>query len=460
VKALQNGGVEIHRAEKPFMADGREYGAGSYVIRTDQPASAYAKTLLEEQRYPDIPDTPGGSAKRPYDVITHHLPLFMGVRCDRIKTSFEARLELLDRIELPKGHVVGGSGSSFAFHCTSNASALAANLLLREGLPVWRSEHGWALGDQVYVPGTYIVEGEEAAVRRVAEQAHVQIRRIEPNGALHRRSLAAPRVGVYRSWLTGFAACDEGWLRFVLENYGFGFETLRNRDLQERELQAQFDVIVVPQHLPGDLMYGQDPYAFAGATPHQRNRALADGSEDDVLGDYPEEYARGIGERGMAGLLAFVKAGGSLVMLDTSSDAAIRYLHLPVTNVLEGVKDAEFYNPGSIMRLLVRPEHPLGYGFEREALSLFVNSPAFEVHGDAEVVARYPLQNQLISGWMQGDAHVAGKAALVDVPLGKGRVLLFGFRPHFRAQMRATYRFLFNALFYAALGDRVAAPPA
>ena len=150
----------------------------------------------------------------------------------------------------------------------------------------------------------------------------------------------------------------------------------------------------------------------------------------------------------------FVEEGGTLVALDAACEAIIKGLWLPVRNTLEGIDRKEFYCPGSLLRIIVDPAQPLGWGLRREETAVFINSPAFEVTGGGgTIVARYPPSDPNLSGWILGAKQLAGKGALVEVPLGAGRVVLIGFRAQFRAQARGTYKVLFNAIFRGGLAS-------
>ena len=72
-------------------------------------------------------------------------------------------------------------------------------------------------------------------------------------------------------------------------------------------------------------------------------------------------------------------------------------------------------------------------------------------------MVRYPESSILLSGWIGGEGVIANKAAVVDVPVGRGRVILLGFGVQRRAQPHATFKLLFNALYYAAFPEEPAA---
>ena len=427
LQTLRKGDVEIHRAFQPFTADGVDYPKGSHVIFTGQPFGRYAKTLLERQDYPNLRQYPGGPPKPPYDITAHSLPLQMGVESVEIATAFEAQLEEVPCIDPPRGGL-RGSGDAYVLDPRVNASSLAVNRMLRHGAVV--SRYAGTASDTGITPGAFIVTGIGAQeIEEIAAASHVSVGTIAQSSIRERlHQIRLPRVGLYRSYRPN--GIDEGWTRFVFGQYDFDFQTVRSQDIRQGELSEQFDVIVLPQQSARDILDGNS------------------------ASDYPADYAGGIGEIGAARLRQFVHRGGTLVTLDSACELAIKYLYLPVTNVIEGVKSDEFYNPGSLLRLILDPQHPVAYGYDREAAAMFVNSPAFDAEsngGSARVVGRYPLSNQLLAGWMLGAEHIRGRAALVDVRVGNGKVILFGFRPQFRAQARGTYRLLFNALYWSTI---------
>jgi hypothetical protein len=427
IEVLIGGGVEVERATAPFMAEGVEFPAETFVVRIGQPAGRFAKTLLEVQHYPSNPLFPGGPFKPPYDITSHTLPLQMGVDAVRVETGFSFRSTQLVEAPCIRGELLSlESPEQFLIGPEANNSVLLVNRLLARGADVARCEQGLSAQGRRFPSGTFLVENLSGEVlAEFAAECGVNIYGAPPGLNPPRRLLRAPRIGVYRSWRSN--AIDEGWTRFVLERYEFGYQSVRDADVKRGDLSERFDVILLPQQSARDILEGNSP------------------------AEYPAEFTGGIGEVGASNLRRFVEAGGTLIALDSACDLAIRQLYLPVTNVLDGVRSETFSAPGSLLRILIDADHPIGWGFEREAAAMFVSSPAFEVRAGAQTVAQYPLTNQLLSGWLHGADQIAGRAAIVDVAVGFGKVILIGFRPQFRAQARGTYRILFNSLYYSAL---------
>jgi glutamine amidotransferase-like uncharacterized protein len=169
----------------------------------------------------------------------------------------------------------------------------------------------------------------------------------------------------------------------------------------------------------------------------------------------PDEYTGGIGAEGVANLKKFVEAGGTLVFLNRASNFGIEQFKLPVTDVTRGANRKDFYIPGSILRTELDTAHPIAKGLPKESIAWFEDSPAFEIKTDPlaltnnfKIIARYPTNPKdiLLSGWALGAERLAGKAALVEFTVGKGKIVLFGFRPQYRGQSLATFPLLFNAI--------------
>jgi len=231
------------------------------------------------------------------------------------------------------------------------------------------------------------------------------------------------RVALYRSW-TG--SMDEGWTRWLFDTFNVPYTSLRDAEVRAGSLRARYDVIMLPSMRLREIVEG-------------RGRETA-----------PAEFTGGITEAGVANLRRFVEEGGTLVCWDDSTELAIKSFNLPVRNVLEGLRPSEFYCPGSVLRVEVETSDPLARGLSPRLDAYFVNSAAFDVTDTARarVVARYAARSEdvLRSGWLLGAERLAGRAALVEATLGRGRVVLFGFRPQHRGQTWGTFPLIFNAV--------------
>jgi hypothetical protein len=426
LSVLRTGGVEVRRARAPFEALGQSFPAGTHVVLMAQPASAFAKTVLERQSYPDLRRSPSDAPQKPYDTTAHTLPLLMGVDV-RAAGVFTADLVIAEDTPVAPGRVEGKGRFLALGHATGDMVALGR--LLRRGVSVrWATE---AFGDRGrrFEAGSLLVPATARdALEPMARELGVVARGVDtaPPALVVRR----PRLGLYQSWRP---AADEGWTRFVFErDLGVDYETLHDADVRRGGLARRFDVVLLPDQAAKEIVEGNAP------------------------GSLPDEYTGGLGEEGVASLKAFVEAGGTLVTLNGASRLPIEDFGLGVSDALpkrpsqSAAQDPDaVYAPGAILRVTIDPREPLAHGLGSAAAIWFEESPAFEAKRGT-VVARYADDSPLLSGWLLDGERLAGKAALVVAPLGTGRVVLFGFRPQYRAQSWGTYVALLNAIYLSA----------
>ena len=358
LRILQRGQVSI---DAPQNGAGLKIGKqtfpeGTKLVRMDQPYGAFAKALLEVQRYPDLRDA-NGHPIAPYDVTAQTLPLLMGVTVHAVKAPFRST-PYKNTFSLTEGVVS----------------------LFKTGFVV---------------------------------------------NALYRSSVPSQ---------------DEGWTRWIFDSKSIPYGVLTEKDLRAHA-----------------TVYKQSP----GVTVKYRRIVIPDQSARTLLEGYragtmPPEYTGGLGPEGVKALREFVESGGTVVFLNRASNFAIEQFKLPLRNVVAGLARTEFYVPGSILRIELDTAHPIANRMPEKTIAWAEDSPVFEVTdvpgasvppSAVKVVAWYPTnQNPLLSGWLLGAERIKGKAALVDVKLGQGHVILFGFRPQYRAQSLATYPLFFNAL--------------
>lgn len=445
LEILQFGGVEIHRAKEDFIADGKFYRAGSFVVLLAQPYKAYAWALLEKQKYPDLRQYPGGPPVPPYDNAGWTLPLQMGVACDEIKNPFSVEMEKIEKIPLPSPSQPPAS-SFLALDSRSNASYAVVFSLLKANAEVFRSREKLSVSGFDLAPGSFIVKNSsevQKALPALLEKWHLQVHGLEDITTIPKSQLKNPRVGLYQSWR---ANMDEGWTRYIFDDLGIPYTILHNGDFKSTKkekvnLKAKFDVIVFADENPDIIKTGKPSPSSEFARFLRAN--------------YPPEYEGGIEKEGIEALKSFVAEGGILVTLNSACGLAIKDLEVPARNALEGVDRTKFFCPTSILKVLVDNTTPIGYGLPEETAVMFVRSLALDTwvppaEWDRKVVAVYPEENILLSGWLLGEDQIARKAAVVDTQYRKGRIILIGIRCQHRAQSHGAYKFLLNGLLYPA----------
>ncbi|MCW5941891.1 MAG: hypothetical protein KIS66_06650 [Fimbriimonadaceae bacterium] len=423
VEKLRITGVEVHRLTR----EAGGFPAGSFVVRCDQPFRPHVLDMFEPQDHPNDFQYPGGPPIRPYDNAGYTLAYQMGVAFQRVLEPLDLPLEPVTGLAYVKPSAPGGA-RALVGRAEQNDSFAMANRAFSLGLTVKRD-----------ADGTWIAEGNEQQVRELANALN--------SGAFDVRStpfeggtpVAKPRVGL---WDRYGGSMESGWLCYTLEQFAFDFTVVYAPDLDAGDLRSRFDVLVFPS--------GAIPAGARGG-PAERQ------AEDETI---PETYRRRMGamtaERTIPKLREFVEQGGRLLAIGSSALNVARLLDLPVESALverdesgrtRPLPNTRFYIPGSVLRMrLVRD--PLTLGMPEEADAMFDGSPSFRVRegSSARVVAFYDTDKPLRSGWAWGQEVLKDTAAVVDAPLGRGRVVLYGPEIAFRGQPHGTFKLLFNGI--------------
>ncbi len=429
-------GIDVEQLTQDATHAGVTYPRGTWIVPMNQPFGELVRQLFEVQVYPDLREYPGGPPEQPYDAAGWTLPYQMDVRVIEAQAPLEASFRGAMRpvqgdpgaarddptapfasnpvaagIAAPPGRITG-AGARVALDPAQNNSFRVINRVLAQGGTV-RFDPG--------AGGRYVVDGvAAAAAERWVQELGVRAERTGATGLANART----RVALYQPWR---ASMDEGWTRWLFDQYGFGYTTITNADVQAAALRDRFDVIVLASDSPDLLLNGYAP------------------------GSVPPRYEGGIGGAGVRALDTFVQEGGTLLCLSQSSDFAVQQLHLPVQDVVRGLPRQDFFASGSILEVITDPAHQVMAGMPERAKVFFDDSPAFTTLEGFEgaALAKYaPEGSPLLSGYLLGEKHLQGYAAALDVKHGRGHVVLLGFRPQWRGQPVGTFRVLFNAVLF------------
>jgi len=472
VRRLAFGGLRIYQLAAAATVGGDTLAEGTWVIPTDQEFAAMAREVLDVQKYPDLRQYPGGPPERPYDAAGWSLPLQMGVRvvatdaplADEVRrtmrlvgtipdskvkpTPYEAALRSdaapFDSVPglgfnsdpnaaaiLPPAGRLTGTGPILVIDPAQNNAYRALNRAWEQGAKVQAS------ADASGSPVRYAIMGLSDSAQNDLVQSLAL--RAERTLSAPGRAVRRPRLGLFQPW-TG--SMDEGWTRWLLEQYGFSYLLVHPDDFKS-PLTDKIDVLIIADDARVPI---------AGAASGGRGPSTGSGQAGGGGRAVRPEYAYQLTPSDLQGFERFVRSGGTLVCLSNASGFAIQQFKLPVRNVVAGLRPEEFFLRGSIVEVTTDPSHPVMAGMTERAAVFVDGSPVFETTDgfQGSVIARYAeTGSPLLSGYLIGEKYLQGKAAALDVELGDGHVVLLGFRPTWRGQPFGTFRVLFNAALFA-----------
>ena len=445
VNTLLKNGVDVHRATAAFSVGGRNYEAGAYVVKTDQAFRPHVMDMFEPQQHPNDFPYPGGPPTPPYDNAGWTLAYQMGIEFDRILDGFDGPFEMIEGLAvIPPGRVMASaSAAGYAFDHRNNNSFLVLNRLLAQGSDVY-----WLLevpgGTDLTEGAFYVPSGQVTgnALETLAAETGVSFQAIaSPMGGTLR--MRRPRVGL---WDQYGGSMPSGWTRMIMEDFGFDFEVVYPPELTEGNLRDRFDVLVFED--------GAIPAPSDGASERRRGPPLDPASISESLRGRLSVTA----DATVPAILEFARAGGTVIAVGSSSVLGY-YAGLPMSNHLvengRPLTGEEYYTPGSVHSLKLEQVSPVTHGLGERLDVLISHSPLFRLESgwEAQGVKRigwFDTDRPLRSGWAWGQERMQNGTALIEAPIGEGKLFLFSPKITFRSQSHAAFPLLFNGIFYGS----------
>ena len=439
INALREVGIKVQRATREFEVQGRKYPAGSFIVMGNQSFRPHVMDMFEPQDHPDNIPYAGAAPTPPYDHAGWTLAFQMGVEFDRILDGFTGPFEPVTdwNVKPPAAKVTTtASAAGYVISHQLVDSFVALNRLLAAKEEVyWLPNGSWYVAAR---PST------RAVLEKVATELGVGAEAAADKPPAAARRLRQPRVGL---WDQYGGSMDSGWARWILEQYQFSFEKVFPPMLDAGNLNAKYDVLV--------FVEGGIP--AVGATG---------GGNQPAAADIPEQYRSLLGrmsaDRTIPEIRRFVENGGTVITIGAASTNLAQHFKLPVADHLsengKPLPESKFYAPGSVLTARVDVTHPIAHGMKERTDVFFDNSPVFRLDAAAAAqgikpIAWFDTAAPLKSGWAWGQSYLQNGVAVIEAPIGKGRVLLFGPEIIKRAQPHGTFKFLFNGIFYAVAGS-------
>ncbi|MEM0103804.1 MAG: M14 family metallopeptidase [Candidatus Methanomethylicia archaeon] len=439
--------VEVHVAKKPFKVGNKIYPAGTYVIFTSQPKRSFVKYVLEKTEYPDNEWTRArdGTPIRPYDVASYTIPDYMGVNVDIVEEKLDGEFELIGDVVYPS-IPIEPSKFGYLMDCRFNDTFAAVNVLLASGFKVYRVLKDVNVSSGIILPvGSFYIPVQENVwdkLNEVSKEFHIPVYSLTSELNVDIVEIKPARIGIYQRYYGG--NMDEGWTRWLLEHFRFPVQVVMDNDIKSGELTKKIDVLIFADDSTA-IILGESKEAVEKALTERFKRPV-------FLPPIPPEYMSGIKKDGVEKVREFVVNGGTILTFNNACEFAIETLKLKLNNVAKNLDPKTFFCPGSVLKVNVDITHPLCYGMPRSSKVFFYDSPIIEIlptfySEQYEAPVTYPERDIKSSGWLIGESYLSRKPALIVAKEGKGKAILYAFRPQFRAQTHATFKLIFNALY-------------
>jgi hypothetical protein len=448
---LIKNGVEVQRATSDFQVAGKRYPAGSLVIKTAQAYRPHVLDMFEPQDHPDDFAYPGGPPIPPYDATGWTLAFQMGVQFDRIQEGFDGPFTAVaDLLTPPAGTIHSGPGELQGFllsHEVNNAFTGVYRLVARGRTVLWLKEE-FRAGGVTHPAGTFYVPdgpGVQEELESLASELGLSLQGVQEPPVGSALELSRPRIGL---WDRYGGSMPSGWVRFILDEFGFDHRLVFPQELDAGNLAEKFDVLIFPD--------GAIPGA-GGREGRSGWTAQADAGLEQIPPEYRDRVGNVTADVTVPRLREFLEAGGVVIALEGSTSLAA-HLGLPVQDHLadrDGIplRPEEFFVPGSLLEARIRHGSPVTHGLGDHLIVNFARSPVFRIEGDAATLrplADYEDSTPLRSGWAWGQEHLQGGVAMLEAAVGQGTLYLFGPQVTYRGQTHAAYPLLFNGILLSA----------
>jgi hypothetical protein len=484
----------------------REFPAGSYIIRMDQPYSRIADALLDYQYW--SPDDP---QKTPYDDTGWTFGELFRVQVTRVTDAkvLDAPMERVKEIRAPAG--VSGEGSIFAINNDAEPSLATLRYKLQDA-SIEAAEEPFESGGKKFSRGSFLLRNvTRAGLNDAVSGLGLQAVSVSAMPSVKTHPVRAARLALVHTWLSTQA---EGWWRIALDNLNIPYDYISTQTVSKAgDLNAKYDVILFPPvgfFAGPTLVINGLPSAWGNPlpwknTPETPNLVGKNDSTDDMR--------PGLGWEGVEHLQSFVQKGGVLL---TATDTSRFALSIGLADGVSVGNAQKMKIIGSVVGTrLVDGASPIAYGYDEKLSAYCDNGPIFsltsisggrgfrrlggpmhtrptgrgtmddpdftvgrpgveapeepkseiwetpsvtdeQMHNNfrvippvdrARVIFRYAdSKDLLISGLVEGGDEIAQHAAVVDVPTGNGHVVLFSINPVYRGETRGTYSLVLNTI--------------